>query len=35
MSSEDGQFGLVNGFVSAREFNVEGDRFAYRPSTNS
>ena len=22
----DGQFGLVNGFVSAHEFNVEGDR---------
>ena len=25
----DGQFGLVNGFVSAREFNVEGDRFRF------
>ena len=25
----DGQFGLVSGFVSAREFNVEGDRFRF------
>ena len=25
----DGQFGLVNGFVSAREFNVDGDRFRF------
>lgn len=25
----DGQFGLVNGFVSAREFDVEGDRFRF------
>jgi hypothetical protein len=25
----EGQFGLVNGFVSAREFDVEGDRFRF------
>ena len=25
----DWQFGLVNGFVSAREFDVEGDRFRF------